>query len=91
MIDRSPEVDHLAVELHLHFIQVPAPLASAAHSADPLASEVTDKHWADPVPLHLHRLMANAEAALEEQELEVPQWKGDRTFIITTNRIASGQ
>ena len=29
VVDRSPEVDHLAVQLHVHLVQVPAPVAEA--------------------------------------------------------------
>ncbi len=31
MIDGTPEIVHLVVHLHVHLVQVPAPLTEAAH------------------------------------------------------------
>ncbi len=36
MIDGSPEVAQFATDLHVNFVEVPAPLAEATHAADPL-------------------------------------------------------
>jgi hypothetical protein len=32
VIDRAPQVDHLTVQLHVHFVEVPLPVAETAHS-----------------------------------------------------------
>jgi hypothetical protein len=45
---------------------------------------------AEPVPQEPHRLVADIDPALEQQVLYVPQRQRNRTYIITTRRITSG-
>lgn len=73
MIDGTPEVDHFAVDLYVRFVKVPLPLTKAVHPADPLPTNVTDKQQPEPVPQKPHRLMANIDAALEQQVFHVPE------------------
>ena len=40
LIDGSPQVHLLAVQLHVHLIQVAAPVAEPPHPAYPLAADV---------------------------------------------------
>jgi hypothetical protein len=87
---RSPQVDHLTIELHVHLVEVPAPLAEATHPAHPLATDVARKQWAEPVLPQPYPLMTDVDPALEQQVLHVPQHSGNRTYIITTSRIISG-
>ena len=64
VIDGAPEIDHLAVKLHVHF-EVPSPTSKAPHPIDPLAANIASKHQAEPFPPKSHGLMADVDAALE--------------------------
>jgi len=73
VIDRAPQVDHLAIELHVHLVEVPAPVPEAPHAADPLAPNVRREQQTEPVPPVPHRLMADVDPALEQQVLDITQ------------------
>jgi hypothetical protein len=73
VIDRSPEIVHLAVDFHVDLVEVPAPMTEASHAVYPLPADIAGKEWPKPVPPLAHRLMANVDAALEQQVLDVPQ------------------
>jgi len=72
MIDCSPEVDHLAIKLHVHLIEVPLPMAKASRAARPLPANVGCEQRPEPVPPVPHRLMAEGDAALEQQVFHIP-------------------
>ena len=88
--DRAPEIMQLAVDLHVHLIEMPSPMGDAPHPADPLSSDVPCEQWPKAVPPKSHCLMAKIDAALEQQVLNIAQRSGKRTYIITTRRITSG-
>ena len=71
LIHCSPEVVHLAVDLYVHFIEVPAPLAEASHADDLLTADVGSKQRAKPVPPVPHGFVADVDPALEQQILYV--------------------
>ena len=73
MIDRSPQVHHLAIELDVHLVEVPAPMAEPAHVGNALPADVPGEHRAEPVPPEAHRLVADVDATLEQQILDVAQ------------------
>jgi hypothetical protein len=73
VLERSPEVDYFVTELHVHLVQVPPPVPEAPHAADPLTAYVAREHGSEPVPPQPDRLMADVDAALEQQVLYVPQ------------------
>jgi hypothetical protein len=73
LVDRAPQLDHLAIQFHVHLIKVPAPMPEAAHPADPLAPDVAGEHGTEPVPPHPHRLVAQVDPALKQEVLDVPQ------------------
>jgi hypothetical protein len=73
LVDGSPEVHHLAVELHVHLVEMPSPVAEAPHPRHPLPADVAGEHRTEPVPPVPHRLMANVDATLEKKVLDVPQ------------------
>ena len=73
VIDRAPEVDHLAIELHVHFIKMPSPLSNIPHPVHAPATDLTGKERAEPVPPQAHCLMAKVVAALEQQVFHIPQ------------------
>ena len=73
MVDRAPEIHHLAVELHVHLVEVPAPLAKPTHPRHPLAPDVACQHRTKSVPPVPNGLVAYVDAALEQQVFNVPQ------------------
>src|ERR1017187_4972202 len=50
VIDSSPEVAELAIDLHEHLIQVPTPLRIASDVRDPLFPDLGSEDGAKPVP-----------------------------------------
>ena len=72
MIDRSPEVDHLTIELHVHLVEMPLPVSKPSHPAHSLPPNVSCEQRPEPVPPVPHRLMADVDPALEQQVLYVP-------------------
>jgi len=73
LINSPPEVNHLAIELHIHLIKMPFPMFEAAHPLDPLASNVSGEDRPKPVPPQTHGFVANVYPALEQQIFDVPQ------------------
>src|SRR5215217_6881088 len=73
MIDGTPQVAHLAIHLHVHLVEMPPPLAEAAHAAHPLPTDVACEQRAEPVPPVPHRLMTDVDATLCKQVFDVPQ------------------
>jgi hypothetical protein len=73
VIDGTPQVAHLAVHLHVHLVQVPAPLAKATHAAHPLPPDIGREQRTEPVPPVAHGLVTDVDATLGEQVLKVPE------------------
>jgi hypothetical protein len=48
MVDGAPQITELAVDLHEHLIQVPAPLRIAAHVRDASLTNLGGEHRAKP-------------------------------------------
>jgi hypothetical protein len=90
MIDRPPEVHHLAVQLHVHLVEVPAPVAETAHSTYLLTADIAGEHRAEPVPPHPHHLVTNAMPRSNSKSSTLRSESGNRTYIMTASRITSG-
>ena len=73
MIDGSPQVDQLSHERHACLVEMPLPMTKATHVRDTHAANLRNKHRAEPVSPEPHRLVANVDAALEQQILDIPQ------------------
>lgn len=73
VIDRAPAVMGLAVDLHEHLIQVPAPVSKTPHVADTALAHLACEHRPEPIPPQPYGLVAQIDAALEQQILNVPQ------------------
>jgi hypothetical protein len=73
VIHGSPQVDHLAIQLHIHFVEVPPPVTKATHPAHPSTADVAGEQRTEPVPPQPHRFVANVDPAFEQQILNVPQ------------------
>ncbi len=64
VVYRPPEVAHLAVDLHVDFIQAPSPVGERAHVLNPFPADPTGKHrteTASPQPDHLGRRVEPSE------------------------------
>lgn len=73
VIERAPAVIGLGVDLHEHLIQVPAPVSKTPPEADTALAHLAGKHRPEPVPPEPDGFMAQIDAALELQILDVPQ------------------
>jgi hypothetical protein len=73
MINGPPEVVHLFVNLHLHLVEVPLPLAILAHAIDALSADLGCKDRAEAVPPIADSFMADLDAAFKQEILDVPQ------------------
>ena len=62
----------LTVDLHEHLVQVPAPLARF-HAFDPALPDLRSKHRAEPMPPEPNRFIADLDAALMQQVLDVAE------------------
>jgi len=72
-IHRAPQLDHLAIEFHVHLVEVPTPLAKAAHPAKPLTTDVRGRQRSEAVPPMPHGLVANVDAALGQAILDIAE------------------
>jgi hypothetical protein len=52
---------------------MPLPVGVGAHVLDALPADFTGEYRAEPVPPQPHRFMADVDAALEQQILDVAQ------------------
>ena len=71
MIDGAPEVAHLAIDLHVDLVEMPSPMGVGPPVLSPLAAELAGEHRAEPVPPQAHRLVADIDATLEQQVLDI--------------------
>src|ERR1700722_19334738 len=60
----APKIAELAVDVHKHLIQMPAPLKIGAHVCASSLADLGGEHWAKPVPPEPDGLMADIDAAL---------------------------
>jgi hypothetical protein len=71
LVDRAPQIDHLAIKFHVHIVEVPAPMAEAAHATNALPADVAGEHRPEAVPSHPHSLVAEIYPAFEQQVLDI--------------------
>jgi hypothetical protein len=90
VIDRAPKVVPLAVDLYEHFIKVPAPLAITLHPAHALATNVGSNKRAEPVPPQPHVSWQILIPRSNNRSSTLRKLSGNRTYIITTRRMISG-
>ena len=63
VIDRTPEIVHLAVILHADLVEVPSPVHMSPHPIDTLLGDLGGEHRTKSVPPQPHRLVTNVDAA----------------------------
>ena len=73
MVDGAPQIAELAVDLHEHLVQMPAPLRIAAHVRDASLPNLGGEHWAKTVPPESDGLVADVDPTLGQQILDVAQ------------------
>jgi hypothetical protein len=73
VIDGTPEVVHLAVDLHVDLVEMPPPMREGAHMLTPFPADLASEHRPKPIPPEPHRFAADVDAALEQQLLDVPK------------------
>jgi hypothetical protein len=73
MVDSAPKIAELAVDLHKHLVQVPAPLRIAAHVRDASLTNLGGEHRAKPVPPEPDGLVADVDPALGQEIFDVAQ------------------
>src|SRR5271166_5424095 len=73
VVDGAPEMAELAIDLHKHLIQMPAPLRIAAHMRDASLADLGGEHRAEPIPPEPDRLVADVYPALRQQILDDAQ------------------
>src|SRR5258708_4564744 len=71
MVDGAPKVVELAVDLHKHLVQMPAPLRIAAHVRDASLTDLGGEHRAKPVPPEPDGLVADVDPALGQEIFDV--------------------
>ena len=72
MIYRAPEVVPLAIDLHEDLAEVPPP-AARFHPLDPPFADLRGKHGPEHVPPVTDSFVADIDAALVQQILDIPQ------------------
>jgi hypothetical protein len=77
----------LAVDLHEYLIQMPLPVCPRPPSINPSAPNFSGKQWAKSVSPKPERLMADLDAALMQQILNISTQKRKWTYIKTANRM----
>jgi len=78
----------LSIDPDEHLVQVPTPARIRSMMKAPLPY-LRGKHRTETVPPEPHRLVADVNAPLGEQILDLPQRQ--RIYIITVRRITSGE
>jgi hypothetical protein len=73
VIHRPPEIAHLAAHLHVDLVEAPSPVTMGAHPIDPLPADLGGEHRAEAVPPIADGLVAEIDAALVQQVLDVAQ------------------
>jgi len=78
----------LAIDPYEDFVQVPTPLRIRS-SLNAMFSDLVGEHRTEATPPEPYRLVADVDAALEQNILDLPQRQ--RMYIITVRRITSGE
>ena len=73
MFNGPPQIDHLAVHLHVHLVKVSAPRSKTTHVVYTPPSDIPGEHRAEMVPSQPHSFMTDIDAALKQQTLHVAQ------------------
>ena len=70
VIHGAPQIVHLSVDPHEYLVQVPSPLRKQPMMNPPLP-DLCREHRTEPVPPETHRLVADVDATLEQEILDL--------------------
>ena len=73
MVYGTPQVVLLAFDLNEHFVEVPASVPKPAYATDTQAPNFRCEQWPKPVPPEPYRPMADVDALLAHQVLDIAQ------------------
>jgi transposase len=73
VIDGTPQVMRLAVDLHEHLVEMPLPVAEMSAACDAPTTDLGRNDRPEPVPPEAHAFVADLDAALVQHVLDVPQ------------------
>jgi len=73
MINGTPKVMPFAIDLHKNFVQMPLPVRICTHPVDPVSSDFRGKHRPKAIPPEPHRFVADVDADLVQQILDVSE------------------
>jgi hypothetical protein len=76
MIHGPPKGMRLAADLHENLVQVPSPIRVRTHLLDTFTTNFCGEHWAKSIPPIPHRFVADVDAALVQQVLDIAERKG---------------
>ena len=79
MIDGTPKVVPLTIDLHENLVQMPLPVRICTHPVDPLSPDLSSKHRAKSIPPKPTVSWLMSIAALVQQVLDIPErkWKAN--------------
>ena len=73
VVDGAPEVVPLAVDLYQNLVRRPLPVRVCTYPANPLSADLRSEHGTKSISPISKRLMADCNAALVEQALDVTE------------------
>ena len=76
VIKRPPKGMRLAVDLYENLVQGPSPIRVRTHLLDTFTTESRCEHWAKSIPPVPRRFVADVDAALVQQVLDIAKRKG---------------
>ena len=89
VVDRPPQVAHLAIDLHVHLVETPPPMGMLAHRLDTLVADFAGGpkrfHRSRTVSWQMSMPRSNSRSSTLRSD------SGCRTYISTTSRITSGE
>jgi hypothetical protein len=75
VIHGAPKIVRLAVDLHEHLIQVPSPIRTCAHLANPFLANLCGRQRDKAVQPKSNRLIADVYATFVQRILHIPKRK----------------
>lgn len=73
MVDRTPQIVRLTIDLYEYIIEAPAPPSDLAKLLRSTLLDLSHHHWAEAVPPKSYRLVSDVDAAFVKQVFNVPK------------------
>jgi len=75
MINSSPKIVRLTVDLHDHLVQLPLPVCPQPHSTNPFLTDLSCKQRAKSIPPKSNRFVADIDAAFVQKIFNIAKRK----------------